>query len=215
MDAIGVSAGDLTAFILAVSFAAGLNVYATVLTLGALGRFGWVMLPPGLGLLAEPWVIAASGTMFAGEFVLDKIPGFDLVWNALQTFVRVPLAAVLAYRATSHLSPGLQALATCLGAAVAMLAHGSKTSLRALITPSPEPVSNIALSAGEDVTAVGLSWVAVHHPIVAGCVATVLIAGSVAIGFASVRLIRRGWHKLLRRQVPQSTRGIGPGTPED
>ncbi len=101
-----------------------------------------------------------SATLFAVEFIADKIPGFDLLWNALHTFIRVPVAALLAYRATTQLTPGMQVLATAVGAAIALAAHGSKTAARALVTPSPEPVSNIALSSSEDVAAVGITWLA-------------------------------------------------------
>src|SRR5271168_3727373 len=90
----------LAGLVIAASFAAGLNIYATVLTLGFLARMHWVELPPGLEVLANGWVIGASAAMFSIEFFADKIPAFDLIWNALQTFVRISLAALLAYRAT-------------------------------------------------------------------------------------------------------------------
>lgn len=199
MGNLGVPAADLAALIVAVSFAAGLNVYATVLTLGLLARMHWVALPGGLEVLANPWILGASAALFAGEFVADKIPGIDLVWNALHTFVRVPVAALLAYAASSHLSPGLQVLATVAGAALAGLAHGSKTTLRAVVTPSPEPVSNIALSTGEDAVAIGLSWAATHHPLVAGGVAALLAVTSVTAIVLSVRLIRKVWRRLRWR----------------
>ncbi|MDR5730176.1 MAG: DUF4126 domain-containing protein, partial [Terriglobia bacterium] len=89
----------IAALIIAASFAAGLNVYATVLTLGLLAHTRWVMLPPGLEILGDWVVIAVSGTLFVVEFVADKIPGLDMIWNALHTFIRVPVAGLLAYRA--------------------------------------------------------------------------------------------------------------------
>ena len=92
------SGEELVAMLVAVSFAAGLNVYATVATLGLLAHTGVLALPPGLHLLANWWVIAASGALFAVEFFADKVPAFDLIWNALHTFIRVPVAALLAYR---------------------------------------------------------------------------------------------------------------------
>ena len=95
----------IAALVIAASFAAGLNVYATVLTLGVLARLHWAVLPGGLEMLGDWWVIGASAALFAAEFVADKIPGLDLVWNALHTFVRIPVAALLAYGATTHLSP--------------------------------------------------------------------------------------------------------------
>src|ERR1700749_947008 len=156
----------IAALVIAASFAAGLNVYATVLTLGVLARLHWAVLPGGLEMLGDWWVIGASAAMFAAEFVADKIPGFDMVWNALHTFVRIPVAALLAYGATTHLSPPMQLLAVAVGSSIALAAHGSKTAVRAAVTPSPEPISNIALSTSEDVISIGLTWFAPHHPII-------------------------------------------------
>ena len=100
-----IPASELVALVIAASFAAGLNVYATVATLGLLAHAGVLPLPPTLQLLSSWWVIAASGALFAIEFFADKIPAFDLIWNALHTFIRIPVAALLAYRATASLSP--------------------------------------------------------------------------------------------------------------
>jgi hypothetical protein len=113
--------------------------------------------------------------MFVIEFFADKVPAFDLVWNALHTFVRVPLAALLAYAATSQLSPGKQLLATALGGAIALAAHGGKTALRAAVTPSPEPFSNITLSLGEDALAIFLIWLATRHPYWSAAIAGVFL----------------------------------------
>jgi hypothetical protein len=169
-----IPSGEVLALLVAISFAAGLNVYATVAALGLLARFGHMPLPSGLQLL-EGWpVIAASCVLFGIELFADKIPAFDLVWNALHTFIRVPVAALLAYRATSQLSPGHQLMATLLGAGVALIAHGGKTAARTAVTASPEPLSNMGLSLGEDVLAIGLTWLATKHPYVAGAMAAAL-----------------------------------------
>jgi len=175
LDVMQIAPSQLFALLAAVGFAAGLNLYATVAALGLLARFGHLPLPPGLQLLQTWPVIAASGALFAVEFFADKIPAFDLVWNALHTFVRVPVAGLLAYQATRQLSAEQQLLATLVGAAVALAAHGGKIAARAAVTPSPEPVSNIALSLGEDVLAVGLIWLATRHPYVAGTFAVALV----------------------------------------
>lgn len=188
--------GTLAALVIAVSFAAGLNVYATVATLGLLARAHWVVLPPGLELLSEWWVIGVSGAMFGIEFVADKIPGFDVLWNALHTVIRVPIAALLAYGATSHLSPGMQVLAASAGAAIALAAHGSKTAVRAAVTPSPEPISNIALSTGEDAVAIGLSSLVMAHPYVAAGIALALLAVALLMARWVVRAIRRGLQRF-------------------
>jgi hypothetical protein len=178
------------ALLVAISFAAGLNVYATVAALGLLARFGHLPLPPGLHSL-ETWpVIGASAALFAIEFFADKIPAFDLIWNALHTFIRVPVAGLLAFEATQQLSPEKQLLATLLGAAVALAAHGGKTAARAAVTPSPEPLSNIALSLGEDVVAVGLTWLATQHPYIAGTVATIFVVAIAILTRWVVRALR-------------------------
>lgn len=179
------------ALLVAVSFAAGLNVYATVATLGLLAHTHWLALPRSLALLGNWWIIGAATLLFAVEFFADKIPAFDLVWNALHTFIRVPVAALLAFQAGAGLSPLEQAAAAALGATIALAAHGGKTAARAAVTPSPEPVSNIALSSAEDVGAVGLTWLATAHPYVAGGIA---LAGVVLV----VLLIGAVWKAVKR-----------------
>jgi hypothetical protein len=182
------------------SFAAGLNVYAMVATLGLLARTGVVTLPPSLDSLQSWWIIGAALAMFVLEFFADKVPAFDLIWNALQTFVRVPVAALLAYAATSHLSLGMQLGATALGGLIAFAAHGGKMALRTAVTPSPEPVSNIALSLGEDVGAVALSWVAVEHPYIAAGVVVVLLVVVVVV----MRWVWRAVKGLFGRRRTQA-----------
>src|SRR5271163_1545682 len=190
----------IAGLVIAASFAAGLNVYATVLTLGILARVHWVELPPGLELLANGWVIAVSAAMFSIEFFADKIPAFDLIWNALHTFIRIPLAALLAYRATLQLSPEMQMLATVAGALIALAAHSSKTAARTLVTPSPEPLSNIALSTGEDAVAVGLTWAATSHPWIAGCVAAALTLAAILTARWIILAISKTWKRLWQPQ---------------
>jgi hypothetical protein len=191
----------IAALVIAASFAAGLNVYATVMTLGLLAHVHWVMLPPGLETLSNWWIIGVSGALFLAEFVADKIPGFDLLWNAMHTFIRVPVAALLAYRATTQLTPQMQILAAAVGGAIALAAHGSKTAARALVTPSPEPVSNIALSSTEDVAAVGITWLATQHPWTAASIVLVLLLLSVLMVRWVVRALRGMWDRLSG--VPQ------------
>ena len=194
LDGMRFAGDELVALLVAISFAAGLNLYATVATLGLLAHAGVLSLPPALHLLANWYVIAASGVLFVIEFFADKIPAFDLIWNALHTFIRVPVAGLLAYQATSQLSPERQLLATLLGAAVALAAHGGKTAARAVVTPSPEPVSNISLSLGEDVVAIGLTWLATRHPYVAGTLALIFVL----IIALLIRMVIRAMRALFR-----------------
>jgi hypothetical protein len=185
---------ELVGLIVAISFAAGLNLYATVATLGLLAHAGVLDLPSGLHLLASWWVIAASGTLFAVEFFADKIPAFDLLWNALHTFMRVPVAALIVYGATSQLSPEKQLLAALAGGAIALAAHSGKTAARVAVTPSPEPVSNIALSAGEDTLAIFLTWLASSHPIIAASI----VAAFLLVMVLAIRVVLRAMKKLFR-----------------
>ena len=194
----GLAGSDLAGLIVAISFAAGLNVYATVATLGLLTHAGLLDLPSGLHLVSSWWVIGASGALFAIEFFADKIPAFDLFWNALHTFVRVPVAALIAYGATSQLSPEKQLLATLAGGAIALLAHGGKTAARVAVTPSPEPVSNFVLSAGEDTLAVFLTWLATQHPIAAALIVAAFLAAIVVVMRWIVRAMTRAMRNLFR-----------------
>jgi hypothetical protein len=201
---VPLSGTALTSFLIATSFAAGLNVYATVAALGLLARAGALTLPPSLGGLQDWTVIGAAVALFAVEFVADKIPVFDLVWNTLHTFVRVPVAALLAFRATSQLPLETQLLSAILGGAIALIAHAGKTAARAAVTPSPEPFSNFTLSLGEDVVAVWLTWLAGHHPYIAATVALLGVA-IVAVSLrAVVRLVRRSLGELRDRAAPAS-----------
>ena len=193
LDVLHIPPAELFSLLAAIGFAAGLNLYATVAVLGLLARFGHLPLPPGLLLLAGWPVIAASTALFVIEFFADKIPAFDLIWNALHTFIRVPVAGLLAYQATRQLSPEHQLLATLVGAAVALAAHGGKMAARAAVTPSPEPLSNITLSLGEDAVAIGLTWLATRHPYVAGVLATVFVVIIVLL----VRLVIRALRALF------------------
>ncbi len=194
-----ISPNSLAAFVIAVCFAVGLNAYATIFALGLMSRLNWVSLPPGLELIANHYVMWASGLLFACEFFADKIPGFDLFWNVLHTFVRIPVAALLAYSASSHLPPGAQLFVVLLGAAFATVAHGSKTAARVVATASPEPFSNIGLSAGEDGIAVGLAWLATHYPYAAEIATGIAVVICGILGWMSYRILHGAALRFGRR----------------
>jgi hypothetical protein len=187
---VELSTQEIIAMVVGASFAAGLNVYATVATLGVIARIGWMDLPQSLNTLESWWVIGAAVALFAIEFVADKIPAFDLIWNALQTFVRVPVAALLGYAATAQLSPQAQMLSALVAGGIAMAAHSGKFAVRAAVTPSPEPVSNTALSLGEDVAAIGLTWFAATYPYIAAGIAIVLVIIAVLLVRMLIRAIK-------------------------
>jgi len=194
-DALPLGGNELVALVVATSFAAGLNVYATVATLGLLARADAVVLPPMLDPLTSWWVIGVCAVMFTLEFFADKVPAFDLLWNALHTFVRVPVGALLAYGATAELSPGWQLAATTLGATLAFAAHSGKTAMRAAVTPSPEPLSNTFLSLAEDAVAIFLVWFATEHPFIAAAIVVVFLVLLILVArmvFRALRALYRG-----------------------
>jgi hypothetical protein len=201
---------SIAALIVAASFAAGLNVYATLATLGVLARFNLVALPSGLEALTHTWILVACILLFAAEFVADKIPGLDLIWSGLHTLVRIPVAALIAYRAAMNLSPEMQVLAAIAGALIALATHGSKTAVRAAVTPSPEPFSNIALSTGEDFMAIGLTWLATRHPFIAATIAAILTLIAVLAMRWLVRLARR----MLPKAPPSRPAAQPPSPPQ-
>ena len=186
-------ANEIVALLIAVSFAAGLSVYATVAMLGLFEHAHVVALPAGLSPLSSWYIITASAVLFCVEFFGDKIPAFDLLWNALHTFIRIPVAALLAYQATAALSPGEQLAATLAGGLIALAAHGGKTAARAAVTPSPEPFSNIGLSLGEDALAIFLTWMAVKHPYVGAAIAIALCLLVVILIRWVIRAVRKSF----------------------
>lgn len=187
--------GRLTALLVAVSFAAGLNLYVTVAVLGLLGRFHVLALPPGLSVLDHTWVIALAIGLSVIEAVADKIPYFDLLWNAVHTFIRVPAAAILAYQASNHLSAAEHALVTIAAAAIAGVAHTAKTSARVAVSATPEPISNAVLSGSEDIAAAGITWVATRHPYVGAGIVVVALLVCVLL----VRCLMKGARLAMAR----------------
>jgi hypothetical protein len=146
------------------AWAAGINLYAAIATLGLLSASGNITLPPDLQVLANPLVIGAAGLMFAVEFVADKMPGVDTGWDTLHTFVRIPAGALLAAGAVGELNPAVSLAAALLGGTLAAGTHGLKAGSRLLINASPEPLTNWTASIVEDVVVIGGIWTAVNYP---------------------------------------------------
>ena len=162
--------------VLGLSFAAGLNTYATILALGVLQRLGVVDLPTGLEIVASVPVMIAAALMYLVEFVADKIPYIDSIWDAIHTVVRPAAGALLAYAAVGNVSPEWQMVAALAGGSVALTSHTAKASTRAAVNLSPEPFSNWTLSVIEDGLAFGLVWLVGTHPYIATGVVIVLAA---------------------------------------
>ncbi len=177
--------------ILPLAFAAGLNVYATVAVVGICARYQLVVLPDAYQAFGHPLVIAAAVTMYAIEFVADKIPWLDSVWDAVHTVVRPIGGALIAVTALGDASPTLTTLVAILGGSTALTTHVTKAGTRAAANTSPEPFSNWFLSLGEDIVAVSMSWVALTHPAVALAVTATLLIMILASASFLIRMLRR------------------------
>ena len=147
------------------AWASGIRLYATLFIAGLLGRLGYVELPSGLAVLSHNWVLIASGVLMLGEFLADKIPVFDSVWDSFQTFIRIPVGTLLAWGVFKHSPMDEQIAAALLGGAVVTGTHLAKSGGRALINTSPEPISNWTASVGEDVSLFGILYLMWQHPL--------------------------------------------------
>ena len=182
-DLLGLAAGT--------AFASGLNLYATVATLGLFHRFGIFTLPPDLQVLADPLVLGVALTLFVVEFVADKVPFVDTIWDTIHTFVRPPAAVLLAYGALGGLPAPWRIVAGLVGGTFALTAHSAKASTRVAANTSPEPFSNWLLSLTEDALVVGLMWLVTAHPLLTLAVTLALVALSLALVLKLIWLGRR------------------------
>ena len=148
------------------SWASGLRLYATVFIVGLLSKFGYVPLPTGLSILTNPIVIGVAGVLCVIEFLADKFPYIDSLWDSIHTFIRIPAGALLAMGAINSADPMVSTLVALLGGSLAGATHFTKAGSRALINTSPEPVSNVAASFGEDGLWLTGGWLALAHPAV-------------------------------------------------
>jgi hypothetical protein len=191
---------SLAALAAGLGWASGLRLYALVFALGVLGRYAGVQLPGGLDVLTHPLVLGVSGVLLLAEFLVDKVPYLDSVWDTVHTFIRIPAGAALAAAVMADQGAAAQVVMFLLGGGLAAGTHLAKAGVRAAINTSPEPVSNVSASLGEDaLTAAGL-WTLFYHPLwfLAGLVLFMLVAG-----WLLVRLWRfvRG---VFRRPTKQS-----------
>ncbi|HEY0178143.1 MAG TPA: DUF4126 domain-containing protein [Dokdonella sp.] len=146
------------------AWASGLRLYLTIFIVGLLGRYGYLHLPDALVVLQHTWVLGAAAVMALGEFLADKIPGFDSVWDALHTFIRIPAGAFLAWGAIGDATPAAQTAAAIVGGLITGGTHLAKSGGRAVINTSPEPLSNWTASVGEDGIVLGGLFLALQHP---------------------------------------------------
>ncbi len=188
---------ETLSLVLGAGFSSGLNLYATVATLGLLHRFGIIHLPAQLEILAHPWVLGIAGTLYLLEFFADKIPYVDTIWDVVHTFIRPPAAALLAFAAAGAAPPAWRWGAALLAGGVALTSHGTKASARAAVNTSPEPFSNWVLSLGEDLLAVWLTWMATAHPVATTIIVAALIVVSIFLLFYLFRFLRGALQRLL------------------
>ena len=187
---------ETLSLVLGAGFSSGLNLYATVATLGLLQRFGVIQLPEHLRILAHPVVLGIAVVLYLLEFLADKVPYIDSIWQAVHTFIRPPAAALLAFGATSAAPEAWRWGAALLAGGIALTSHGTKASARAAANMSPEPFSNWALSFGEDALAVWLVWFATAHPTAAIIVVGALFGVSLFLLYHLFRFLRRALRKL-------------------
>jgi len=200
---------QLVALAAALGWASGIRLYAVLFVIGGLGILGWVELPPGLKVLAHPWVLGASGFMCFVEFFTDKIPGVDSLWDVVHTFIRIPAGAALAASVFGG-EPGAVVLAAAIvGGSLAAGSHLAKTGSRALINTSPEPFSNWAASFGEELAVGTVLWLAFAHPVAALAVLAVLV-------LLMIWLIPKVW-RFLRSILERIAGAFGapPGRRDD
>jgi hypothetical protein len=195
----------LAALAAALGWASGLRLYAVVFLTGAAGFLGWVPLPPGLQLLQHPLVLGGSFLMLAVEFVADKIPGVDTLWDTVHTLIRIPAGAALAAGVFGGGAADLQAwalLAALAGGTLAATAHTAKATTRAAANTSPEPFSNIGLSLAGDLAVPGLLWLAFEHPLWAFAALAVGVVAALVLTVVLFKFLRALWRRVFVGGLP-------------
>jgi Domain of unknown function (DUF4126) len=177
------------------AWASGFRLYGTLLLTGGLAHFGLIDLPPSLALLTHPVVMTASGAMFVAEFLADKMPGFDSIWDAVHTFIRIPAGALLAAGSFGSMDPGYVVAAAILGGFIASASHATKAGSRALVNTSPEPFSNWAASLTEDMLAPAGLAIAFKFPLLF----LALLAVFLIVAILLIRFLIKALRALLAR----------------
>jgi hypothetical protein len=185
------------AYVLTAGWASGVNVYATVLVTGLLGRFGGVEGVPEA--LQRTDVLVAAAVLYACEFVADKIPFVDSAWDAVHTVIRPTLGAVVGALIAGEADDLGEAVGAVLGGSTALASHSVKAGLRLAANASPEPASNVVASVAEDAAVVGVLLLAIEYPWAALAVALALLVGGAALVVIVFGRLRRAWRRLRAR----------------
>jgi Domain of unknown function (DUF4126) len=199
------------AYVLTSGWASGVNVYATLLVIGLIGRFGDVERVPDV--LERTDVLLLTAVLSALEFVADKIPYVDSAWDAVHTVIRPAVGAILGALIAGEADDLGEAAGAVLGGTTALASHAAKASLRLAVNASPEPVSNIVLSLSENAAVVGVLLLAIDYPWLALAIAMALLVAAGVFAVVLIRTIRRGWDRLLRGPPdakPSRFGGVGP-----
>lgn len=182
------------------SWASGFRLYAALFIAGMLDRFHFVVLPDKLEILSHTPVLVLTGLLLVVEFLVDKVPAIDSAWDSVQTFVRVPLGALLAWGVFAHATPEVQAGAVILGGALAAGTHIAKAGTRAVANTSPEPFSNWGLSFSEDAVVLFGLWLAFSHPgvfIALLALFVLLLIWLIPKLWRALRALQRGFQRLF------------------
>ncbi len=202
-------------FSIGTAFASGLNLYATVALLDLLQRFHVIQLPASLAVLSHPAVLSVSIALYIIEFVADKVPYIDTIWDAVHTFIRPPAAALMTYAAFADVPEPWRVAGGLLAGGIALTSHGTKASARAAINTSPEPLSNWIASFSEDGIAVLLGWMAAKHPILAIGIVAALLAVCVYILIKLAKFLRRVFHWFGLHPPASTRKSAGGDHPSD
>jgi hypothetical protein len=189
---------SLLALAAALGWASGLRLYAVVFMVGVAGLLGWIPLPDGLTLLQHPAMLTASDFMLFVEFFADKIPGVDSLWDIVHSVIRIPAGAALAAGVFGADGGTMTAVAALMGGTLAATSQAAKTTTRAVINTSPEPVSNVLASLTEDGVVVGALWLSIHYPLVFGVVLAIMVALMWAMTWLLLKFLKAVFRRVAR-----------------
>ena len=189
---------SLLALAAALGWASGLRLYAVVFMVGLAGLLGWIPLPDGLALLQHPAMLAASGFMLFVEFFADKIPGVDSLWDIVHSVIRIPAGAALAAGVFGADGGTMTAVAALMGGTLAATSQAAKTTTRAVINTSPEPVSNVLASLTEDGVVLGALWLSTQHPLVFGVLLAIVVVLMWAMTWLLLKFLKAAFRRASR-----------------
>lgn len=180
------------------SWASGINLYATILVLGIAQNTGGISLPEQLKILSNPIILVAAGIMYAVEFFADKIPGVDTTWDAIHTFIRIPAGALIAYSSVGDVGEPFAIAAAIIGGSLTAGTHTMKSGTRLMINTSPEPITNIGTSIGEDVAVFSGLWLAFNHPAIFSIALVIFILFMIWFIPKIWKIIKKGTSWILK-----------------